>query len=94
VPPGEWYVLLLSYPFETETQLCTPCRSIGDGYMPGFRAVCTIRANLSGVERGLEQMISPTGKKYWRVQFEVEIFFGLTALAACIVWKEGVRLLF
>jgi len=59
--------------------------------MPGFRAVCTIRANLSGLERELKEMKSDSGDRYWRVDYEVEIFFGRTALGACLVWKEGVR---
>jgi len=62
--------------------------------MPGFRPVCTIRANLSGLERELKKMTSDTGAIYWRVDYEVEIFFGRTALAACLVWKEGVRCVF
>jgi len=59
--------------------------------MPGFREVCTIRANLSGLERGLKQITSPTGEKYWQIEYTVEIFFGRTTLGACVVWKEGVR---
>ncbi|KAH7096190.1 hypothetical protein BKA62DRAFT_720363 [Auriculariales sp. MPI-PUGE-AT-0066] len=58
--------------------------------LPQFRNVCTVSADLSGLENSLRSMNGIHGRQYWRVDFEVEIFFGQTSLCAKLVWNEGV----
>ncbi|KAH8117833.1 hypothetical protein DFH11DRAFT_1740928 [Phellopilus nigrolimitatus] len=49
--------------------------------------VCTIRADLSKLCRPA-LLCSHKGKKYWKLDYEIELKFGLTELQARIKWKE------
>jgi len=66
-----------------------PAGSIADGY----RTHCILKADLSGLERSLRSHTSRLGKQYWRVEFEIEVFFGQTSLCANLTWTEDVRTL-
>jgi len=60
--------------------------------MPGFRSMCTLRADLSGLQSSLRSFSAAKGRgQYWRIDFEVEVFFGQTSLHAGLVWTERVR---
>ena len=58
--------------------------------LPNFRHVCTLRADLSGLQGSLKVQTGPEGQDFWRVDFKVKVFFGGTALKARLAWCEGV----
>ena len=66
------------------------CRCLGS-IAEGFRSVCKLKADLSGLRRSLSTYATSVGRPYWRIDFEIEIFFGQTTLCANLVWKEDVR---
>ena len=61
--------------------------------LPKFRHVCTLVADLSGLQRSLKVQKGPEGQEFWRVDFKVNVFFGGTALKARLAWYEGVSIL-
>jgi len=69
------------------------CRCLGS-IAEGFRSVCKLKADLSGLRPSLSTYATSVGRPYWRIDFEIEIFFGQTTLCANLVWKEDVRTLF
>ena len=56
------------------------------------RRVCTLKADLSGLQRFLTVKKSSGGQDFWVVSFKVNIFFGGTALKARLTWYEGVSI--
>lgn len=57
--------------------------------IPGLHQACTLRANLSGLTTAFtERHNLMTGRRYFQVDFKVEIYFGQTTLCAAIVWEE------
>jgi hypothetical protein len=56
--------------------------------MPGFTRVCTIRADLSNMNKGLQQYSGPRGA-YYLVEFQLGILFGSTELAAKVFWEDA-----
>ena len=59
---------------------------------PNTRRVCTLKADLSGLQKFLKAEKRPDGQAFWRVTCKVKVFFGGTALKARITWKEGVSI--
>ena len=53
--------------------------------------MCKIVGDLSGLRNSMRVMSNSDGKKYYRVDFVVEVFFGQTALSADLAWNENVR---
>jgi len=58
---------------------------------PRFRAVCKLKADLSGLRRSLVPQLNPiTGVNYYTVSFTVAVHFGDTTLKANLRWYENV----
>lgn len=57
---------------------------------PSFRTVCTLSADLRGLEGALEKKIGDQGSAYWSLKCDVCIRFGGTELEAYLEWKENV----
>lgn len=55
-----------------------------------MRLICTLSANLSALAGGLQIKHGPHGVKFYRVDYDVCIYFGGTQLHAKLQWKEGV----
>ena len=60
--------------------------------LPNTRLVCTLRADLSGLRRFLKVRKTPGGQDFWKVDYEIKVLFGGTALKASVTWKEGVSI--
>jgi len=58
---------------------------------PRFREVCTLEADLSGLQGSLVAQRDPTtGMSYYTVGFTVAVLFGGTTLKAQLRWFENV----
>jgi len=55
---------------------------------PGFRRVCTIRADLSGLSGALRRDVGLNGV-FWRARYSVALKFGGTELRASLIWEEN-----
>jgi len=56
-----------------------------------MRLICTLTADLSALARGLQtERNGFFGKKYYRVDYNVCVYFGGTQLYAKLEWKEKV----
>lgn len=53
-----------------------------------FPQLCSIRGDISDVLKGLQPEFSFTGRKYYSIEFEVILSFGLTELKAQLSWKD------
>ena len=58
--------------------------------LPNFRPLCTLMADLSGLEKLLEVQKGSEGQDIRIVFFKVHVLFGGTALEARLTWDEGV----
>ena len=58
--------------------------------LPNMRRVCTLKADLSGLQRSLKVQKGPKGQDFWRVEHSINVNFGGTALKARLTWYEGV----
>ena len=54
--------------------------------------ICTIDIDLSHVPLGT--LPKPSGGRYYRLDYEIVLLFGLTELKALAAWKENVRFLY
>ncbi|KDQ12467.1 hypothetical protein BOTBODRAFT_176407 [Botryobasidium botryosum FD-172 SS1] len=54
---------------------------------PGFRTVCDVEADLSGLVGALTRGVGPTGS-YWSMSYSIALKFGGTELRASLVWQE------
>ena len=63
-----------------------------DNVLPNFRRVCTLSADLSGLQNFLKAKKRPDGQEFWKVTCKVKVLFGGTALKARITWYEGVSI--
>ena len=59
---------------------------------PSIRRVCTLKADLSGLQRLLKVQKSSEGQEFWEVFYHVNVLFGGTALKARMTWYEGVSI--
>ena len=59
---------------------------------PNLCQVCTLKADLSGLQRFVEVKKRPDCQDFWKVPFNVNIFFGGRALKARMTWYEGVSI--
>ena len=60
--------------------------------LPNFRHVCTLKADLSGLQKFLKVRKTSDGQDFWKVSLRVNVFFGGTALKARLSWYEGVSI--
>ena len=58
--------------------------------LPNIRYVCTLKADLSGLQRFLKAQKRSDGQDFWQVDFTVHVLLGGTALKARLTWYEGV----
>jgi hypothetical protein len=57
-----------------------------------FRKLCELEADLSGLARSLQPRRSAqTGQTYYKVDYQVAMFFGGTTLKARLQWFEEAR---
>ena len=63
-----------------------------DELLPNFRRVCTLKADLSGLERFLKPQKSSEGQEFWELLYQINVLCGGTALRARITWYEGVSI--
>lgn len=63
-------------------------KDLEDNDLPQLRELCTIKANLSGIQNSLQRKVGPKGV-YYRVDFDVVVRFGGTQLQARLQWEEG-----
>ena len=60
--------------------------------LPNTRRVCTLKADLSGLQRFLKVKKTSEGQDFWKVFYNVDVLFGGTALKARLTWYEGVSI--
>ena len=60
--------------------------------LPNFRRVCTLKADLSGLQRFLKVQKASEGQHFWTFSYKVNVLFGGTALKARMTWYEGVSI--
>ena len=60
--------------------------------LPNIHLVCTLKADLSTLQRFLKVQKRSDGQDFWKVHFKVNVFFGGTALKARLTWYEGVSI--
>jgi len=54
-----------------------------------FTTTCTVKADMKKAVEPLSPLFGPSGK-YFRIDFDIEILFGLVEFEAYICWKENV----
>ena len=62
--------------------------------LPQMRRVCTLKADLSGLQKFLKVEKGSHGQNFWKVMYSVNVYFGDTALKARMTWYEGVSNLY
>ena len=62
--------------------------------LPQMRRVCTLTADLSGLQNFLKVEKGSNGQNFWKVMYSVNVYFGDTALKARMTWYEGVSNLY
>ncbi|KAH7100088.1 hypothetical protein BKA62DRAFT_831203 [Auriculariales sp. MPI-PUGE-AT-0066] len=60
-----------------------------DHLVYGMRRVCTISADMSALRGSMTLSTSASGIKFYEIPFEVNMFFGQTALSAELCWREN-----
>jgi len=58
--------------------------------MNGMRLICILNADLSALTGALKIQSGERGKRFYRVDYDVCVYFGGTQLRANIQWKEKV----
>ncbi|KIM26380.1 hypothetical protein M408DRAFT_330575 [Serendipita vermifera MAFF 305830] len=64
------------------------CKDEHGKILNGMRLICTLNANLSALAGGLQTMTGRNGKRFYRVDYDVCVYFGGTQLRAKLQWKE------
>ncbi|KAG9080758.1 hypothetical protein FRC06_006196, partial [Ceratobasidium sp. 370] len=64
-------------------------RNKAGAFNPGFRKVCSITADISGLRGALRPEVGTGGVEYWSLTFSVCIRFGRTELEAFLEWNEN-----
>ncbi|KAG8712280.1 hypothetical protein FRC11_000550 [Ceratobasidium sp. 423] len=59
-----------------------------ENLLPSFRKVCTISADLRGLEGALERNVGLGGAEYWELEVAVCMRFGGTELEAFLEWTD------
>lgn len=66
----------------------TWCKDEQGGVLKGMRLICTLKADLSAIIGGLQINNGPRGTKFYRVDYNVCVYFGGTQLCAKLQWRE------
>ncbi|KIM26381.1 hypothetical protein M408DRAFT_192451 [Serendipita vermifera MAFF 305830] len=64
------------------------CKDEHGGALNGMRLICTLNADLSALAGGLQIRTGLRGTKFYRVDYDVCVYFGGTQLRAKLQWKE------
>ena len=56
----------------------------------GMRLICILNADLSALALRHQKQTGPRGNKFYRVDYDVCVYFGGTQLRANLQWKESV----
>ena len=86
---GAFLVVIYAYDGEGDTDWGED--ELGN-LLPNIRRVCTLTADLSGLQRFLKVQKTSEGQDFWKVAFNVNVLFGGTTLKARVTWKEGVSI--
>ena len=86
---GAFFVEIHAYDGEGDTDWA---KDESGNLLPNIRHVCTLSADLSGLQRFLKVQRRSDGQDFWTVHFKVNVLFGGTALKARITWYEGVSI--
>ena len=79
------------YAYDGEGDTYWALDPLGD-LSPGVRRVCTLAADLSGLQRFLKVQKGSKGQKFWKINYSVNVRFGGTAIKARLTWYEGVSI--
>lgn len=64
------------------------CKDETGNVLNGMRPVCILNADLSALSGGLQITTGNRGKRFYRVDYNVCVYFGGTQLHAKLQWKE------
>ncbi|KIM23490.1 hypothetical protein M408DRAFT_332321 [Serendipita vermifera MAFF 305830] len=67
----------------------TWCKDEYGSTLKGMRLICTLSANLSALAGSLQIVTGHRGKKIYRVEYDVCVYFGGTQLRAKLQWHQG-----
>ena len=84
---GTFSMKIYAYDGECNTEWL---RDGSGNLLPNFHHVCTLTADMSDLQRSLKVQKGPEGQDFWKVDFNVNVRFGGTALKAKMTWHEGV----
>jgi uncharacterized protein YfcZ (UPF0381/DUF406 family) len=56
--------------------------------VPGFKRICTVKADLSGIREELVEEPTFQGQSWWWTDFRIGFKFGAVELKAFIIWQE------
>ena len=82
---------LVIYAYDGEGDADWACDESGE-LLPNFRRVCTLAADLSGIERYLEVLKGSKGQEFLGLPYKIKVLCGGTALKARVTWYEGVSI--
>ena len=86
---GTFSVGIYAYDGEGDTQWA---KDESGNLMPNIRLVCTLTADLSGLQRFLKVKKTSKGQHFWEVSYNINVSFGGTNLKAKMTWYEGVSI--
>ena len=58
--------------------------------MEGMRLICTLNADLSALAKAVQTKTGSQGRRFYRADYNVCVYFGGTQLRANLQWKERV----
>ncbi|KIM23486.1 hypothetical protein M408DRAFT_262258 [Serendipita vermifera MAFF 305830] len=64
------------------------CKDEHGKILNGMRLICTLNANLSALAGGLQTMTGRNETRFYRVDYDVCVYFGGTQLRAKLQWRE------
>ena len=77
------------YAYDGEDDTDWPYDELGR-LLPNIRRVCTLAADLSGLQKSLTAHKGSAGQNFWMVLLSINVRFGGTALKTKMMWYEGV----
>jgi hypothetical protein len=79
---------MLSVEMVAQVLNCTPFY-LG-AVVKGMRLICTLNADLSALAGALQIQTGPRRRRFYRVDYNVCVYFGGTQLRANLQWKQNV----
>jgi hypothetical protein len=67
-------------------------RFIQGAIVKGMRLICTLSADLSSLAGALQIQTGPHRERFYRVDYDVCVYFGGTQLRAKLQWKDKVNI--